>query len=93
MKDIVAYWATWDYDGAYEYPTGAKLNQEQSDKVDQYKNDVATYISENYLAFVDNSKPLSEWDSYVNELMQHNFPEVVALYQEAYDTFQATMVY
>ena len=93
MKDIVAYWDQWDYDGAYEYPAGAKLNQEQSEKVDQYKNDVATYIAENYLAFVDNSKPLSEWDSYVNGLMQHNFPEVVALYQEAYDNFQATMVY
>ena len=92
LIEIEEYWATWDYDAAYDYPTGAKLNQEQSDRVDQYKNDVSTYITENYLAFVDGSKPLSEWDSYVNGLMQHGFADVVALYQEAYDTYRANMV-
>ncbi|MBR3058992.1 MAG: hypothetical protein IKG89_00075 [Oscillospiraceae bacterium] len=91
MREISQYWAQWDYDAAYEYPTGAKLDQEQNEEVERYKNDLVTYIAENYLAFVDGSKPLSEWDSYVNGLMQHGFEQVVALYQDAYDRYITTM--
>lgn len=92
LQEIEDYWNTWDYDAAYDYPTGAKLNTEQSELLEKYKNDVATYIAENYLAFVDGSKPLTDWDSYVDGLMQHGFDEVVALYQDAYDNYQKNSV-
>lgn len=91
MRDISRYWARWDYDAAYEYPQAVKLDSEQDEEVAQYKNDIVTYIAENYLAFVDGSKPLSEWDSYVEGVMQHHLPDVIAVYQDAYDTFLANM--
>lgn len=91
MREISAYWAQWDYDAAYDFPSGVKLTPEQTEEVANYSNDIVTYITENYLAFVDGSKPLSEWDSYVDGLMKHGFQEVVAVYQEAYDTYISTM--
>ncbi len=92
MREISAYWAQWDYDAAYDFPRGVKLNPEQTEEVSQYANDVTTYIVENYLAFVDGSKPMSEWDSYVDGLMTHGFQEVIDIYQEAYDYYVETML-
>ncbi len=48
-----------------------------------------TYISENYLAFVDGSKPLSEWDSYEKGLADIGLADFLAIYQEAYDAYKA----
>ena len=84
------YWADWDYDGAYDLPAGVKLTQEQTEVVNDYSSDVITFLSENYLAFVDNSKPLSEWDSYVSGLLDLGLSEIIAVYQQAYDDYMAT---
>lgn len=83
------FWDEYDYDGAYKWPAGVKLNEEQTDEVNQLQADLMTYISENYSSFLDNSKPLSEWDSYVEGLKTLNIDRVIEIFQEAYDTYMA----
>ncbi len=86
------YLEDWDvvpHDDAYVYPAGISFSNEQSDTLAKYGDDLGTYISENYMAFVDGSKPMSEWDSYVAELDNIGLAEVLAVYQEAYDDYVA----
>lgn len=89
LKEMHYYWDDYAYDGAYKWPIGIDFTQEQTDEVNKYLSDLTTYISENYLGFVDNSKPLSEWDSYVAGLYELGWGEVLAVYQEAYDAYIA----
>jgi hypothetical protein len=58
-------------------------------EVNSLSGDLMTYISENYLAFVDGSKPLSEWDSYEKGLADIGLADFLAIYQEAYDAYKA----
>jgi putative aldouronate transport system substrate-binding protein len=85
-----AFWDDYNYDGAYKWPTGAKFTEDQTEEMNQYSSDIITYISENYTAFVDGSKPLSEWDAYVSQLRSLGVDRVIEIYQEAYDTFMAS---
>jgi putative aldouronate transport system substrate-binding protein len=89
LVEMHYYWNDYDYDGAYKWPIGVSFTQEQTDEVNKYLSDLTTYISENYLGFLDNSKPLSEWDEYVAGLYQLGWAEVLAVYQEAYDAYIA----
>ncbi len=82
-------WNTVPHDDAYVYPSGITFTDEQNNILTQYGADVASYLSENYLAFVDGSKPLSEWDSYVEGVNAIGLDKILAVYQEAYDDFMA----
>lgn len=82
-------WDTVPHDNAYVYPTGITFSNEQSETLATYGSDVGTYISENYMAFIDGSKSLAEWDSYVAELYNIGLNEILAVYQEAYDAYVA----
>jgi putative aldouronate transport system substrate-binding protein len=85
----LADWNTVPHDNAYVYPSGITFTDEQNGILTQYGADVASYLSENYLAFVDGSKPLSEWDSYVQGVNAIGLDKILAVYQEAYDDFMA----
>ena len=60
-------WADPTYSGEYDWPSSLKLTDEQSEELNAIQSDVITYINENFLSFIDGSKPLSEWDDYVRE--------------------------
>ncbi|MDD6189378.1 MAG: hypothetical protein PUB32_07380 [Clostridiales bacterium] len=86
------YLQDWDivpHDNEYVYPTGITFSNEQSEILAKYGSDVSTYLSENYLAFVDGSKSLADWDSYVAELNNIGLNEILEVYQEAYDAYIA----
>ena len=87
--DYVVYWGSTPHDDDYVYPSGLTYTDEQNDTLARYGSDVQTYLQENYLAFLDNSKPLSEWDSYVAGLHDIGVDEVLAVYQEAYNDYLA----
>lgn len=82
-------WAEPNYSGEYDWPTSLKFTDEQSEELNKVQADVVTYISENFLSFVDGSKPLSEWDAYVEEAKTIGLDACQAIYQEAYDAFVA----
>ena len=46
------------------------------------KNNVTTYVLENYIKFINGSKPMDEYDSFVNGLDQLNYGDLVALANE-----------
>jgi putative aldouronate transport system substrate-binding protein len=76
-------------DEAYLWPAGLTLNAEQMGEANSLSGDLTTYITENYLAFVDGSKPLTEWDAYVAGLEEIGLSDFLAIYQEAYDAYKA----
>ena len=78
-----------EYGGEYDFPTGITYTEEQSEKLNQYSNDIATYIGETWFAFFDGSKPLSEWDAYVAQLYNLGLGECEAVLQEAYEAYIA----
>lgn len=80
------YWYQVEYDGAYEWPKGVSLTEEQSADFMMYA-DIDTFICENILAFVSSVKPMSEWDAYVAELSKMGLEDAEAIYQEAYDAY------
>lgn len=51
--------------------------------------DLVTYIAENYLAFVDGSRPMSERDAYVPETMSNGGDAIAAIYQDTLDKYYA----
>ncbi|NLO48427.1 MAG: hypothetical protein GX111_08940 [Clostridiales bacterium] len=91
MLAIHYYWDDYNYDGAYKWPSGVKFTSDQTDEINITSNDIVTYISENYSAFVDGSKPLSEWDAYVEQLHSLGIDRIMEIYQEAYDTYIASI--
>jgi putative aldouronate transport system substrate-binding protein len=85
-------WMSVPYDGAYEWPVSLSSDDftpEDRETVTTLSTDLLTYISENYPGFVDGSKPLSEWDSYINDLVDMGINEVISLYQKLYDSYLA----
>ena len=80
-------WAVPDYGGEYDVPTGVPFTDEEQDDMNAYTNDLVTYISENFLGFIDGSKPISEWDSYVADLGSFGIHECEAIYQTAYERY------
>jgi putative aldouronate transport system substrate-binding protein len=88
---FVAMFDTWDvsgfFDGAYTWPTGVKFDDEQQQIINQYNTDPNTYFQENVSLFFTGEKPLSEWDSYVQTLMDLGLSTVLEVYQEGYDAY------
>ncbi|MBR6521258.1 MAG: hypothetical protein IKT47_01160 [Oscillospiraceae bacterium] len=78
-----------NYDGAYELPSGMSYTAEQLGEIATYSSDVMTYMQENFLAFVDGSKPMSEWAAYEAGFEKIGLPNLLAVYQEAYDDYMA----
>ena len=77
------------YKGEMDVPSSMTFTEDEENELDQYSNDICTYIGENYLAFVDGSKPMSEWDSYVEGLYGLGLAKCEEIYQQAYDRFMA----
>ena len=80
-------WDVPDYGGEYDVPTGITFTDDEQEDMNAYTNDLVTYISENYFAFIDGSKPLSDWDSYVADLGSFGIHECEAIYQTAYERY------
>ena len=78
-----------DYKGEYDWPTAVNFNDEEREENTSVFADLNTYFSENYGAFIDGSKPMSEWDSYVKGLYDFGLSDVVENYQAAYDRLLA----
>ena len=80
-------WEVPDYGGEYDIPTGITFTDEQQDELNTYTNDLVTYISETIFAFLDGSKPMSEWDGYVNDMVSFGIDRCAEIYQEAYEEY------
>ena len=82
-------WAVNDYGGEYDFPTGVTYTDEQSEEMNTLTSDLVTYINETYFAFLDGSKPLTEWDAYIAQLETMNIGRCREIAQEALDAYYA----
>ena len=89
-RSAISTWTDWlneNYDAANLYPKGAHLDSEQSEALSTYRNNLVTFIAENFSSFLDGSKPMSEFDSYIDSLYGIGLQEVIDIYQEAYTDY------
>ena len=77
------------YKGEYDWPTAVNFDDEEREENTSIFADLNTYFTENYGAFIDGSKPMAEWDSYVQGLYDFGLSDVVENYQAAYDRLLA----
>ena len=71
------------------WPSAIQFDSEDTERLSAIGADIQTFIAENYLQFVDNSRPLSTWDDYVAQLTaMEGWYEALDIYQRAYDEFQ-----
>jgi putative aldouronate transport system substrate-binding protein len=82
-------WTDPDYSGAYDWPAGVKLDDEQSEESQVLLTDLNTYYAENYISFLDGSKPMSAWADFQKGLADAGMDELVAIYQAAYDSYMS----
>ena len=77
------------YDGAWEWPSEVKLSDEEREETTQLMTDLNTYFQENYIQFVDGTKPMSAWDTYIADVNTFGYQRIQELYQTAYDRYMA----
>jgi putative aldouronate transport system substrate-binding protein len=81
----------WDvsdyYDGEYDWRNGIQLNDSQTGEVNNLSGDINTYYAENYSQFLVGDKPLSEWDTFIQTMMDMGLSRIYEIYDEAYQTY------
>lgn len=80
-------WEVPDYGGDYDWPAGVKFTDEQQDEIDRYWDDVNTYFTEKFMTFFEGSRPMSQWEDYVDEINALGLSKIREVYQEAYDEY------
>jgi putative aldouronate transport system substrate-binding protein len=76
-----------DYtDFAYSMPT-VSLTTEESEAYTPLYNDIDTYISETFLLFINGSKPLDEFDEFVDKIYSLGLDQCLEYEQAAYDRY------
>ena len=94
---LLAWYDIWGnpdfyrYDGTMVWPDCMTYDAEDTSYLNSVGTDINTFISENYLQFVDGSKPMSDWDSYIDTLTSlTGWKESIEIYQSYYDDFMAS---
>ncbi len=90
--EAIEFWTDFDkehYDRAGALPVGVRLTTEQSEEVNKYRSDIITYVAEQFSGFVDGSNALANWDTYQTNLDQMGRQEVLAIYREAIEQYNA----
>ena len=76
-----------DYtDFAYTMPT-VSLTTEESESYTALYNDIDTYVSENFLLFINGDTPMSEFDNFVQRIYDLGLEECIGYQQAAYDRY------
>ena len=69
-----------------EYPNAITLSTDAQKAVADIEN-MGTYISEMQYKFITGIEPLTNYDSYMEQLQKMGIEELIKLYQDAYDSF------
>ena len=71
-----------------EYPNAITLSTDAQKAVADIEN-MGTYISEMQYKFITGAEPLTNYDSYMEQLQKMGIEELIKLYQDAYDSFMS----
>jgi len=80
-------WDMENYKGEYDFPNSISYTAEEQEELNVLSGDIVTYLSETMLSFYDGSKPLSEWNEYVQSVNAMGLTRCAQIRQEAYDRF------
>ncbi len=61
------------------------LSAEESQKISELSTSLSTFVSENLQKFIIGQRPLSEWDSFQEELSKMPIDEILSIYENAYN--------
>ena len=90
VEDQLSAIAVWNAatDGLYNIPTtGVNMTVEESETYNGLYSDIETYMDENIVKFIVGDKPLGEFDSFVDTLVEMGIEDCVAIEQAAYDRY------
>lgn len=65
--------------------TWIPLSEEESERIAELSTTLNTFVSENLEKFLIGAKPLSEWDTFQEELSELPIDELLAIYEKAYN--------
>ncbi len=85
--DAVNTWAS--FDNSYSIPYGVSLTAEEAAQFNEIYADIATYVSENTLAFIIGEKPLSDYEEFTAQIESSGISRCVEIYQAALDRYYA----
>jgi len=71
-----------------QYPP-VMLSNEELDQISFVQADINTLVLEKFASWIANGTIDAEWDAYVTQLDQMGVNDVISVYQQAYDRYQA----
>ena len=91
--EAIDLWTIADSTDDRNYPAAIKdtLTFDENQKIAEYEGDFLTYADETILKFLDGAMELNDtnWNEYVSTCESMGLPEIIAVYQNAYDQYQA----
>ncbi len=85
--DACRTWAKGDT--FYRMPYAVMLNDEQTKIIDDTENTMKDYIRESRQEFIEGTNPLTNYDTYIEQLKLLGVENYVAIWQECYDAYMA----
>ena len=70
------------------YKISLTFTEEQTDRIEEIQMVTETLIDENVVAFVTGTRPMSEFDSFVEEVRRQGGEELEEIYAGAYATYK-----
>ena len=94
VNEIIDLWNDWDVLGwSANIPDAASLDTAEQNQVTNAVSDLTTIQTEYLLGFITGSRELTDetWQDYVDLIEQNGLPEVLAVYQGAYNDYLAEL--
>lgn len=91
-EESIAALETWNatQDNAYTMPAGVALSTEESSRASALQSDIYTYVAECIPKFILGEMDIdADWNEFVESCNSMGLPEVVEIYQTAYDRYTA----
>lgn len=85
--DACALWA--DADRSMVYPAAISITQDQVKEAIGAETDIGAYVAEMQMKFINGEEPLTNFDNYLDTLKKMGIENLIKLYQDAYDRYQA----
>jgi putative aldouronate transport system substrate-binding protein len=76
-----------DISAAWTLPNGMTLTTEESTRAGEIRASISTYVNETSIQFLTGQANFNTWDAYVARVNSMGLPELLRIYQAAYDRY------
>ncbi len=85
--EAVKVWA--EGDTSYKMPAACQLSVEQEAEIEDIVTDMKNYVTKQRQRFITGKEPLTNYDTYVNNVERLGGTKYAEIWQQAYDSWQA----